>query len=172
MAREPLQRWELRRRSSLQPGRLLVACALPCGLSLSFGLAFAAVGSPWPLVFAMLQAAAMGMAALVQARHGGDRAVLTVRDGWLEVIKRRGSRQSVCNLPLACLRMRADARGLRLECGSTIVRIRGYASSAACAAVLRDLEQARRRAVANAALPGRGAAVPAADSHFVPFAAC
>lgn len=147
---ESFQRWELGRRGSLQPQQLLVGCALPCGLGLLPGLGFAILGCPWPLVFALLQCIAMAVAFLVQVRHGADRAVLTLRGGWLEVVKRRGSRLSVRNLPLVCLRMRADARGLRLECGASILRIQGYASPAACARVLRELEQARGVAATHA----------------------
>ncbi|WP_269633030.1 DUF2244 domain-containing protein [Pelomonas sp. BJYL3] len=160
-APEPLRRWELGRNGSLRPLQLLAGCALPCALGLVAGLGFAAYGSPWPLVFALLQTLAMALAFALHARHGADRAVLTLRHGWLEVAKRRGSRLSVVNLPLACLRMQVDARGLRLECGSSRVRIQGYATAAACAAVLSELEQARSAATSVASRDqGRAPAGP------------
>ena len=156
-APEPPRRWELGRNCCLRPAQLLAGCALPCVLGLLFGLGFAAVGSPWPLAFALLQTAAMALAFVLHARHVGDRAVLTLQDGWLEVAKRRGSRQSVTNLPLAWLRMGVDARGLRFECGTSRVRVQGYATPAACAAVLRELELARSGAAASVTArdPGR-----------------
>ena len=156
-APEPPRRWELGRRCCLRPLQLLAGCALPCALGLLFGLGFAVQGCPWPLAFALLQTAAVALAFVLHARHVADRAVLTLRDGWLEVAKRRGSRLSVVNLPLAWLRMRVDARGLRFECGTSRVRVQGYATPAACAAVLRELEQARS-AAASGASPGAGRA--------------
>lgn len=154
-APEPPQRWELGRNCCLRPTQLLAGCALPCVIGLLFGAAFASQGCPWPLAFALLQSAAMALAFILHLRQAGDRAVLTLRDGWLEVAKRRGSRLSVTNLPLVWLRMRVDARGLRFECGAAKVRVQGYATPAACAAVLRELEQARHVAVGAAlAHPG------------------
>lgn len=154
-APEPQRRWELSRHCRLRLDQLLAGCALPCVLGLLAGLGFAAWGYPGPLAFAVLQAAGVALAFIAHARRRGARAVLTLRDGWLEVVKRRGSRQSVTRFPLACLHMQAEPEGLHFECGASNVRVHGYATPAACAQVLRQLQQARRDAAIRGSTPAR-----------------
>ena len=75
----------MRLHGAISPWHLLALCALPCAVSLGIGVFFVGLGTPWVLVFAGVELAALAAALLVHARHVVDCETLTLADRHLDV---------------------------------------------------------------------------------------
>lgn len=152
-AQDDAQCWEMKRNCSLSPRQLLSVFASLGAATLLLSMAFWAVGAPAMLPFAGVEVACLSMALFWHARHVGDREVLRLCAGRLEVRQQCANQLQCSSFDAAAIRVGMPRRAgalLELTAGGQRLLVGRHLRAEQRAALALELRQALRQ---QAALP-------------------
>lgn len=105
----PQMEWLLKRNCSMSPRQVFGLYLSMCALSLAIALGFTWHGAAPVLAFAGFEMLCLGLALLVYARHAADCEHITLADGALVVIHRRGTHTERTDFRAAWVRVEPTA---------------------------------------------------------------